>query len=310
MVPFLSTHEALSGVSGSISLSCWLFVLVPQLIENYQMGSADGVSLWFLAVWFLGDITNLLGALWADLVPTVIALAVYFCLADAILIMQCVFYKCLIARKVPQGDGAQSEADDPSEPLIARSSSDTGLPSSRHRRSSAAYQQPNGSASAETLPSISESADSAPGLIKNAFFVLVVCAIGAVGWVIAWKTGAWKPTVIDDGNDDGSDNIAAATLGYLSAICYLGARIPQIIKNFKKKSCKGLAILFFILSLVGNLTYGGGIIFHSTSSDYLIINLPWLIGSLGTIGEDILIFVQFRMYRKKDLVIKDAVAVG
>lgn len=27
------------------------------------------------------------------------------------------------------------------------------------------------------------------------------------------------------------------------------------------------------------------------------MNLPWLIGSLGTIGEDILIFVQFRMYK-------------
>ena len=27
-------------------------------------------------------------------------------------------------------------------------------------------------------------------------------------------------------------------------------------------------------------------------------NLPWLIGSLGTVGEDVLIFVQFRIYRK------------
>lgn len=55
-----------------------------------------------------------------------------------------------------------------------------------------------------------------------------------------------------------------------------------------------------MLSLLGNLTYGGGvntknslplsaryiadglqILFHSISGPYLITNLPWLIGSLG-----------------------------
>ena len=47
------------------------------------------------------------------------------------------------------------------------------------------------------------------------------------------------------------------------------------------------------------------ILFHSVSKDYLIINSPWLIGSLGTIGEDILIFIQFRMYNKVDQTWKD-----
>lgn len=57
---------------------------VPQLIENYKSGSADGISLVFLAIWFIGDVTNLFGALWAGLVPTVIALAMYFCVADLV----------------------------------------------------------------------------------------------------------------------------------------------------------------------------------------------------------------------------------
>jgi uncharacterized protein with PQ loop repeat len=76
----------------------------------------------------------------------------------------------------------------------------------------------------------------------------------------------------------------------------LSARIPQIVKNYREKSCEGLALLFFILSLTGNLTYGVGILCHSLEKEYLITNLPWLIGSLGTMVEDGIIFLQFRIY--------------
>lgn len=77
------------------------------------------------------------------------------------------------------------------------------------------------------------------------------------------------------------------------------ARIPQILKNHRDKSCEGLALLFFLLSLMGNATYGLGILCHSLERDYLITNTPWLIGSLGTMVEDAVIFVQFRMYAPK-----------
>lgn len=77
------------------------------------------------------------------------------------------------------------------------------------------------------------------------------------------------------------------------------ARIPQIVKNYRDKSCEGLALLFFLLSLMGNATYGLGILCHSLEREYLIINTPWLIGSLGTMVEDAIIFVQFRMYAPK-----------
>lgn len=77
------------------------------------------------------------------------------------------------------------------------------------------------------------------------------------------------------------------------------ARIPQIVKNYRDKSCEGLALLFFLLSLMGNATYGASILSHSIERDYLNTNLPWLIGSLGTMVEDAIIFVQFRMYASK-----------
>lgn len=38
------------------------------------------------------------------------------------------------------------------------------------------------------------------------------------------------------------------------------------------------------------------ILFHSTERRYFLTNLPWLIGSLGTMAEDAIIFVQFHAF--------------
>lgn len=50
---------------------------------------------------------------------------------------------------------------------------------------------------------------------------------------------------------------------------------------------------------MGNATYGAGILAHSLEKDYIMTNLPWLIGSLGTMVEDGIIFLQFRLYAPK-----------
>ncbi len=71
------------------------------------------------------------------------------------------------------------------------------------------------------------------------------------------------------------------------------------MKNYKDKSCEGLALLFFLLSLMGNATYGASILCHSLERDYIMTNLPWLIGSLGTMAEDAIIFIQFNIYAPK-----------
>jgi uncharacterized protein with PQ loop repeat len=280
----LTAHEALSGVFGSISLASWIFLLVspftisrvtsdgytgypsktsqytnrpqvPQLIENYKQGSADGISLTFLAVWFIGDITNLAGALWAGLVPTVIALAIYFCFADLILIGQCLYYNVKNARKSRK---TSTRSDDSIEqPLLGRrDSSNLGLPGSHRRRSSALSRRRR----ASSLPSLNEDGDDKGNQwLKNSLSIVGVCVVGAAGWAIAWKTGVWAPTPLRD--DTSGDDVAlgAQVLGYASALCYLGARIPQIIKNQKERSCEGLSLLFFMLSLLGNATYGAGV---------------------------------------------------
>jgi len=52
-------------------------VYSPQIIENYQLKSGEGLSVLFVVIWLFGDITNLIGASIAGLLPTVIIIAVY-----------------------------------------------------------------------------------------------------------------------------------------------------------------------------------------------------------------------------------------
>ena len=65
--------EALSGICGSISIACWVVVFSPQIIENFQRSSADGLSVVFIAVWLLGDVFNILGAVLQGVLPTMVS---------------------------------------------------------------------------------------------------------------------------------------------------------------------------------------------------------------------------------------------
>jgi solute carrier family 66 (lysosomal lysine-arginine transporter), member 1 len=64
------------------------------------------------------------------------------------------------------------------------------------------------------------------------------------------------------------------------------------VKNQRERSCEGLSLLFFLLSLLGNATYGAGvswpstneclllrhqILFHSVERSYVLKNLPWYV---------------------------------
>ncbi|CAK7226660.1 hypothetical protein SBRCBS47491_006305 [Sporothrix bragantina] len=337
--PEPSIHDALSGIFGSVSLTAWICLLLPQLIQNYKSQSADGLSMAFLIVWLIGDATNLAGALWTGLAPTAVALAFYFCIADAILITQCVYYNTknarrdrllrqgrtrrrssstAVARQAADDDVSEEvfpeeggEEDEDDSPLLARRrSSSIGLPGS-HRRHSTRRSESNLDPLRRMITGEDETPDSNPWL-HNTLSLIAVWIVGALGYFASYRMGAWEVAdPVGGGDEDPSltkANDVYATiglaLGYFSAVCYLCARIPQIIKNYREKSCEGLALLFFLLSLTGNFTYGASLVAYSQDSKYLIKALPWLLGSLGTIVEDLIIFFQFRLYAPKRNVAK------
>ncbi|TWU74421.1 hypothetical protein ED733_003860 [Metarhizium rileyi] len=299
--------QALSGIFGSISLTAWICLLLPQLIANYKAKNADGLSMAFLIVWLLGDVSNLVGALFTKLAPSAVALATYFCCLDTILITQTGYYKAKAAqRRAASRQAAQdqvylsAEASEDSPLLGRRRRSSTDLPGSLIRHDT------HRESTLEPIRKVVTGQDETPERrpwLNNLLGLTAVHVVGFAGWFISYRAGAWDG---DDGIPDSgfpepakADNLKATlglVLGYVSALFYLCARLPQIFKNYQEKSCEGLSLLFFMLSLTGNLTYGLSLISYSQNKEYLLNALPWLLGSLGTMVEDSTIFVQFRIY--------------
>ncbi|OBA21491.1 hypothetical protein METBIDRAFT_32008 [Metschnikowia bicuspidata var. bicuspidata NRRL YB-4993] len=241
---------------------------MPQLIEQWRMKSADGIAIGFISIWFLGDVFNLAGSLWARLLPEVISIAVWFCIADFMMIFSYFYYTRIYPqhhKTKPVASAETTESQSPQAPLL-------------RRRSSA-------------LTDIALEPEEYSVFTKYILPVLFVIGAGCFGYLFAGS---------DSSANDGQDAdilLGPQIVGYLSAFLYLGARIPQIIQNHKRRSVEGLSLLFFMFSTLGNLTYAGQILFYRSDSTYLLLNLSWLLGSLGTIFEDCIIFLQFYMYK-------------
>jgi solute carrier family 66 (lysosomal lysine-arginine transporter), member 1 len=79
----------------------------------------------------------------------------------------------------------------------------------------------------QALDRIEEEEDEGQeGWVRNTVSVLLVCTVGAAGWVIAWRSGVWAP-VRQEGQDvefavQEEMAVGAQILGYFSAVCYLG----------------------------------------------------------------------------------------
>lgn len=187
------------------------------------------------------------GALVTGIAPTATALAAYFCCSDLVLISQCLYYNTINARRAARQRAQSTDSiGSEDEPLLRRrrTSSGGGLPGSHRRPSIRAEESGLGDSIANLVTGEDETPDSNRWL-HNSLSLAAVYILGTLGWFVSYKAGAW------DGPEEPSDPTAVVSpvaimgmaLGYLSALCYLCARIPQIIKNYKEKSCEGQSAL-------------------------------------------------------------------
>ena len=157
--------------------------------------------------------------------PVIVAIAVYFCMADGVLIAQCLYYKVRNSRPEPlHRRRSSTETADPTTPLLGRRFSES-LASRRRSSGSLRRYHTGGRRESEvedTLAKIVEENDyGRKAWIKNFTSVVGIFLIGATGWTTAWQTGMWAPAPLD--NDNGSEEaIGGVVLGYFSAVCYLG----------------------------------------------------------------------------------------
>ncbi|OWB74338.1 hypothetical protein B5S31_g4127 [[Candida] boidinii] len=310
---------ALSGIAGSTSLACWFVLLLPQLIEQWRLKSADGISIQFLIMWFLGDVFNLIGALLAGLLPQVVLLAVWFCIADTAILLSYYYYTYIYPKSHPHhhhhhphhthhDTQQQQQITSTSEtsPLLSTTHASEDVPNDR-RRSSHRSTRSHKSRRNSTLSDVILQPEEYSVFVRFVLPLIFVILAGFAGFLFSGKI-VNKPDNGSDNNDDSGDiidkpkhgniDLYAQIFGYASAFLYLTARLPQIYQNYKKKSCEGLSLLFFMFSTLGNITYGLQILFFRNDYKYVLLNLSWLLGSIGTIFEDAIIFAQFYLYKK------------
>ncbi|CAH7690796.1 PQ loop repeat-domain-containing protein [Phakopsora pachyrhizi] len=101
------------------------------------------------------------------------------------------------------------------------------------------------------------------------------------------------------------DSSLSSLLGQVSSwICagfYLSSRLPQILKNHRRKSVEGLSILLFVMAFLGNLTYVISVLSSAqvrNEPGFLKSSIPYLLGSGGTLCFDVTIYIQSRLYRR------------
>eukprot|EP00879_Flechtneria_rotunda_P006479 GHRR01006808.1.p1 GENE.GHRR01006808.1~~GHRR01006808.1.p1 ORF type:complete len:468 (+),score=191.52 GHRR01006808.1:155-1405(+) len=96
--------------------------------------------------------------------------------------------------------------------------------------------------------------------------------------------------------------------GYCSSVLYLSSRFSQIHKNYCRKSSEGLALAMFIMAVCANFCTGSGILFRTFSWQELKEQLPWVIGTYGTISLDMVILCQSLKYSNKAATAADGAA--
>lgn len=270
---------ALSGICGSISIACWVVVFSPQIIENFRRSSAEGLSITFLVIWLAGDVFNILGAVLQGVLPTMIILAIYYTLADIVLIAQVFYYRGFSLSDSPPSkvNGAISHPDEQPESRPLLHPDNDSHPPSRdehhHRSSSASQLRQYDATHLSPATPLHHPASSKPPIatrnlkprtaiqtvLFNSTAVLLVCAAGAFGWWVSTHKirhhHHHKKHHTEEVLDYPEFDLWGQIFGYFCAALYLGSRVPQILLNYKRKSTEGVSLLFFLFACIGNLTY-------------------------------------------------------
>ncbi|KAF2208487.1 hypothetical protein CERZMDRAFT_49070 [Cercospora zeae-maydis SCOH1-5] len=343
--------EAISGICGSISIACWVVVFSPQIIENFRRSSAEGLSVEFIIIWLLGDIFNILGAVLQNVLATMLILAIYYTLADIVLLAQYFYYTGFRLRDPKPVKAATAEDGLATErsPLISNGHANGNTsPARRHanaadvevrarsnsafreRLASLDYTHSSPAVPIHAQPKNAKDADALkphqPRTLLQSFLfngtaILLVVLAGIAGYYLTPSTPEKKRA---NPAKEQADSLEFSTwgqiFGYICAVLYLGSRVPQLLLNYRRKSTEGLNALFFLFACIGNLTYVCSIFAFnpicsrhrhghwqqsqcqpgeaaSIYGRYIMVNLSWLIGSLGTLFLDFAVFVQFWIYR-------------
>ncbi|KAI9888366.1 MAG: hypothetical protein M1814_000527 [Vezdaea aestivalis] len=230
--------EAISGIFGSISITCWLVVFTPQIVENFRNRSTDGLSLRFIVIWAFGDVFNVIGGVAQQILPTQLILAIYYVAVDVVLLGQFFVYGGMSSKPKATSDEAE-QIGHTGIPTIQRSNSQ----SSAANLSPATPFHDAAKLGAAQRRDHNRSTKRWALLAIQALSVPLICLVGVLGWWISGVNknynGGSRRTAQEQEADLKMD-IVGQVFGYLCAVTYLGSRLPQIMLNYQRKSTEGM----------------------------------------------------------------------
>ncbi|GAA6063217.1 hypothetical protein JCM10212_002439 [Sporobolomyces blumeae] len=288
----------LANTLGWMSIMAWILVYGEPIWMCFRQKSGDGLSLVFLVIWLVGDLTNLLGSFWQGLIPTVIILAVYYTACDCILIFQKFYYhrqRVLHPERYAPIPILDDDAAAAVAPTIGSDGRPVPAPLSENTPLLSAF-----SAHSPSEKALSPALQRAKDIMEYTIGFVLVAVVGIVAWFAS--NGVGKHGRVVEVWDT-----SAQVVGWVSAFLYLGSRLPQLALNRKTK-CEGLSLLMFCFAVIGNVTYVASILLTSLSLQHLLVNAPWLLGSGGTIFLDFIVLGQFAFYAKERRLAEEAYA--
>lgn len=281
------TYAALLYITlGTLSIVSWLFAQLPQIYRNWRLRSTSGLSIFFLLEWCLGDLSNLLGALFTRQATWQMVVAGYYCFVDSMLVLQWIWFEHLgrgrdgfvelrqdvryrdgeIMQEVIEGvppvsPGTSKESrcgstEAASKPGSARSTKATPMAISKAHNSVAA-QLEEYSLKTPTSRTITRTHATALPMAspRTMLFIALLIAIAQASPLTPADTSAQQNSL---GSPSAAES-AGRVLSWLSTLLYLGSRIPQLVKNHSRKSTAGLSPALFVAAFFGNLFYSASL---------------------------------------------------
>lgn len=340
----------ISSTFGVLSILCWLFAQLPQIYKNYRLQSAEGLSIFFLVEWCLGDTANLLGALFTHQAAWQVVIAAYYVSVDITLVVQYFWYTYLTRRPRKKGkggastsglgfDGDDGEVIEGITPLLANVNNDESL-SEEPTRSEPKDVEVTKKPTPETpfySPSYSsynanekrrsggvalrEGSRGSLPIVSPKTVVLTTMLCAMVARAAPPPSSSATPPASDNApplNSSGPSAIETAgqIVSWMSTLLYLGSRLPQLYKNYVRKSTSGLSPLLFLAAFSGNFFYSASLLTNpkawsdlppyggggwadehgSQRDEWILLATPFFLGAAGVLSLDALMGVQFLIY--------------
>ncbi|KAJ1992099.1 hypothetical protein H4R33_001155 [Dimargaris cristalligena] len=330
----------IAQLCSGISIVCWLCALTPQIYLNWRSGNTESLSLSFILIWLSGDICNLLGCFLTNQLPFQKFLGIYFCTFDSMLCFQLFYYRWWVKRRDSQLLRSMGFSDTSYHHHLAPSSSSPdGQPQAGTALLAANYNNPTAPVSYQSLAALSTvpSASSSyrhhsgtppshltrrrrRGCISRGMLGVTAAALGLFVIYRLWILVSSPPaqdffegpaasgandafSLLDPSSASSDSPIIGRIIAWVCCGFYITSRLPQILKNHRRRSVEGLSLSMFIFALNGNLFYFSSIMLQSFVSPpgLLLASLPYIIGSVGTVLQDFTVFSQWFVFRRRAL---------